>query len=139
AGSMYASVLDLGRFLSALFAGGTGPNGQVLQPETLEQMWTPQYAAPGERTGFGIGFAIGELDGRRRIGHGGAIYGFATDLAALPAEKLGAAVVVTLDMTNSVAERITDAALRLMLAKKLGEPLPEIRVPGPVPAERAEG
>jgi CubicO group peptidase (beta-lactamase class C family) len=128
AGSMYASVMDLARFMSALFAGGRGANGQVLQPETLETMWTPQYAAPGERTGFGIGFAIGELDGHRRIGHGGAIYGFATDLAALPDERIGAAVVITLDITNSVAERISDAALRLMLAARNGEPLPDIKL-----------
>ena len=26
------------------------------QAETLEQMWTPQFAKPGEKTGFGIGF-----------------------------------------------------------------------------------
>jgi CubicO group peptidase (beta-lactamase class C family)/D-alanyl-D-alanine dipeptidase len=137
AGSMYASVEDLARFMSVLFAAGRGPGGQVLRPETLEAMWTPQYAPEGQRTGFGIGFAIDELEGHRRIGHGGAIYGFATDLAALPEEKLGAAVVVTLDIANPVAERISDAALRLMLARKEGRPLPEIRIPEAVPEERA--
>ncbi|HTU89296.1 MAG TPA: serine hydrolase domain-containing protein, partial [Gemmataceae bacterium] len=40
AGSMYTNVLDLGRFLRVLFAGGKGPHGQMLKPETLEQMWT---------------------------------------------------------------------------------------------------
>ncbi len=138
AGSMYASVLDLASFMSTLFAGGAGPNGQVLRRETLEAMWTPQYAPPGENTGFGIGFAIGELEGHRRIGHGGAIYGFATDLAALPDDSLGAAVVITADMTNAVAERITDTALRLMLAKRNGEPLPAVRIPEPVSAQRAQ-
>ena len=137
AGSMYASVLDLATFMSALFAGGTGAEGQVLEAATLEQMWTPQYAAPGQNTGYGIGFGIGELEGQRRIGHGGAIYGFATDLAALPDDRLGAAVVVTLDITNSVAERISGAALRLMLAAKQDAPLPEIRIPTPIAPERA--
>jgi CubicO group peptidase (beta-lactamase class C family)/D-alanyl-D-alanine dipeptidase len=137
AGSMYASVLDLGRFLGALFAGGQTSSGRVLQRATLEQMWTPQYAPPGQRTGFGIGFALGELDGHRRIGHGGAIYGFATDLAALPDERLGAAVAITLDVTNSVAERISGAALRLMLAAKHGRPLPDIRIPTAIPVARA--
>ena len=136
AGSMYASVIDLGRFLSVLFAGGTGPNGPVLKRETLEAMWKPQFAAPGERTGFGIGFSIDELEGRRRIGHGGAIYGFATDLAALPDEKLGAVVVITTDVTNTVAERITGSALQLMLAAKQGKPLAEIRIPQAIPVSR---
>jgi serine beta-lactamase-like protein LACTB len=137
AGSMYASVLDLGRFLSVLFAGGQSGNNRVLRRRTLEQMWTPQYSAPGQRTGFGIGFALGELDGRRRIGHGGAIYGFATDLAALPDDRLGAALAITLDVTNSVAERISSAALRLMLAAKQRRPLPAIQMPDAVPQARA--
>src|SRR5690606_1940144 len=71
-------------------------------------------------TGFGIGFAIGELDGRRRIGHGGAIYGFATELAFLPNEKLGVVAVTTLDVANVVVERIADHALRAMLAARAG-------------------
>src|SRR5262249_34484146 len=93
AGSMYSTVTDLTRFLGVLFAGGRGPNGAVLKPETLEQMWTPQFAKPEQKTGFGIGFHLTEFEGRRRVGHGGAIYGFATELAALPAEKLGVVVV----------------------------------------------
>ncbi|MGH7505118.1 MAG: serine hydrolase [Longimicrobiales bacterium] len=137
AGSMYSTVLELGEFMSVLFAGGRGPGGQVLQRETLERMWTPQFAPEGARTGYGIGFAISELNGRRRIGHGGAIYGFATDLAALPDDRLGAAVVSTLDITNPTVERISDAALRLMLAAKEDRPLPEIRIPEAVDAERA--
>jgi CubicO group peptidase (beta-lactamase class C family)/D-alanyl-D-alanine dipeptidase len=145
AGSMYSSVLELGGFMSVLFAGGRGPGGQVLRRETLEQMWTPQFrpttgggdTAAAARTGYGIGFAISQLNGKRRIGHGGAIYGFATDLAALPDDRLGAAVVSTLDITNAAAGRISDAALRLMLAAKEGRALPEVRIPGPVGAERA--
>jgi D-alanyl-D-alanine dipeptidase len=137
AGSMYSTVLDLGRFLSVLFAGGQAPGGQILRRETLEQMWTPQFAPPNTRTGFGIGFAVSELEGTRRIGHGGAIYGFSTDLAALPDQKLGAAVAITLDVTNSSAERISGAALRLMLAAKQGRALPDIGIPAAVPPERA--
>src|SRR5690606_30184476 len=45
---------------------------------------------------------------------------------------------VTLDITNSVAERISDAALRLMLAAKNGEPLPEIRMPEAIEPARAQ-
>ena len=32
---------------------------------------------------FALGFAIGELEGRASYGHGGAIYGFATQLCIL--------------------------------------------------------
>jgi D-alanyl-D-alanine dipeptidase len=43
---------------------------------------------------FGIGFRVGQLDGHRKMGHGGAVYGFATQLDALPDEQLGVAASV---------------------------------------------
>ena len=70
AGCMYSTVLDLGRFLSVLFHQGQGPHGRVLQAATLEKMWTPQFAKPDEKSGFGIGFYVSQLDGHRVIGHG---------------------------------------------------------------------
>jgi CubicO group peptidase (beta-lactamase class C family)/D-alanyl-D-alanine dipeptidase len=124
AGSMYAPVTDLARFLSAVFADGVGVNGPVVSATTLREMLTPQFAAPDARTGFGIGFALGELDGHPRVGHGGAIYGFATELAALPDEKLGVVAVTTMDGANAVVGRIADYALQLMLAVGRGDPLP---------------
>lgn len=124
AGSMYATMPDLGRFMSVLFAGGRGPGGQVVKRETLDTMWTPQFADAGSKTGFGIGFAIRELDGARVVRHGGAIYGFATELAALPDERLGVAVSISKDGANAVAGQIANAALRLMRAAKAGSALP---------------
>jgi serine beta-lactamase-like protein LACTB len=137
AGSMYSTVTDLGRFLSVLLAGGRGPHGPLVRPETLEEMWKPQFAKPGEKEGFGIGFMIGELNGRRRVGHGGAIYGFSTELAALPAEKLGVVVIASRDVTNAVTSHIADVALRQMLAARAGKPLPAIEETTPLEPERA--
>ncbi|MFV1987572.1 MAG: serine hydrolase [Gemmatimonadota bacterium] len=124
AGSMYAPVTDLARFMSAVFAGGDGAEGRVVADTTLAEMLTPQF---GEDSGFGIGFRLGTLDGHRFAGHGGAIYGFATQLSMLPDEKLGAIAVTSMDVANTVTDRIADYALRLMLAAKAGEPLPDVR------------
>jgi serine beta-lactamase-like protein LACTB len=139
AGSMYSTVEDLGHFLSVLFAGGRGPGGAVLKRETLEQMWTPQFAKPGDKTGFGIGFQLTEFEGRRRVGHGGAIYGFATELAALPEDKLGVVVIASRDCVNPVASRIADVALRNMLAVRAGKPLPGIEEPQRLAVADARG
>lgn len=138
AGSMYATVLDLGRFLSMLFAGGTGPGGRIVEAETLESMWTPQFQPEGTRTGAGLGFFVSELDGRRVVRHGGAIYGFATELAALPDERLGVVVVTSMDIANPVVERIATAALRSALAVRTGADLPELAPTEPLSPERAE-
>ncbi len=133
AGSMYTTVTDLCRFMSAMFAGGRGAHGRVLRPESVRAMWVPQFAEPGARTGFGIGFHVDTLDGLREVGHGGAIYGFATELAMLPDERLGVAVVTTMDAANVVTSRIADAALRAMLAARQHSSMPEWTETDPVP------
>src|SRR5690606_1014997 len=136
AGSMYSTVTDLGRSLSMLFADGRAASGeQVLSRESLEEMWRPQFAEPGAMAGYGLGFVVSTLDGHRRVGHGGAIYGFATALAALPDQKLGVVAVTTVDAANAVTDRIADAALRLMLAARQGLPLPVPDTTLPVSAE----
>jgi CubicO group peptidase (beta-lactamase class C family)/D-alanyl-D-alanine dipeptidase len=133
AGSMYSTVRDLARFASVLFAGGRAGNIQVLKPETLEQMWTPQF----EKTGYGIGFRLSRMDGHRWVGHGGAIYGFATELAALPDDKLGVVVVTTDDSANAVVNHIADQALRLMLAARNNQALPGAETSQPFSADEA--
>jgi serine beta-lactamase-like protein LACTB len=127
AGNLYSTVLDLGQVLRFLFAGGRTPDGkQLLQRETLESMYVPQFVKPGEKTGFGISFFVSEFEGKRRIGHSGAIYGFATEFAALPDDKLGVAVIASMDVSNAVTRRVADVALRQMLAVRQGKPLPAI-------------
>ena len=127
-GTLYTSVLDLGRFLIALFAD----SNPVVSHTTLERMWVPQFVDSGATEGNGLGFFVSRFDGHRRVGHDGAIYGFATTLAALPDERLGVVVVTTLDGANSVTDRITDAALRAMLAVRSGVPVPEPPETGPL-------
>jgi CubicO group peptidase (beta-lactamase class C family)/D-alanyl-D-alanine dipeptidase len=139
AGNLYSTVLDLSRFLVALFNDGQAPGGRLLKPETLRQMWTVQPGTAADQRKFGIGFAIGELDGNLLVGHGGAIYGFATELAALPDQKLGAVVIATKDLANAVVKRVADEALRRLLARRAGKNkiLPDVAWPEGLPAERA--
>jgi CubicO group peptidase (beta-lactamase class C family)/D-alanyl-D-alanine dipeptidase len=137
AGCMYSTVTDLAQFLMALFNGGHGPKTQVIKRETLEQMWVPQFAKPEQKKGYGLGFAVSELEGHRVIGHGGAIYGFATEVVGMPEEKLGVVTVTTTDATNAVTNAVARQALQLMLALRSGKPLPESKATKPVPVELA--
>ena len=137
AGSMYSTVLDLARFMGAMYGRGNGENGRILSPETLESMWQPQFAEPGATEGYGLGFGVQERFGQRWLGHGGAIYGFSTQLAFLPDAQLGVAVVSAVDGTNTFSSRVADAALALMLAASAGEPLPDEPLRGTDPVEPA--
>jgi len=137
AGNLVSTVLDLGRFLSCLFAGGRVTGGAVVKPETLRLMMEPQPGKVGESPTFGLGFALSQLDQERRIGHGGAVYGFATQLEALPDKKLGAIVITTRDCANGIARHVAETALRLMLAVRQSRPLPLIETTLPILQERA--
>jgi CubicO group peptidase (beta-lactamase class C family)/D-alanyl-D-alanine dipeptidase len=137
-GSMYSTVLDLGRFVEMLFARGVASNGQrVVSAATLDAMWTPQFAASGAKTGFGIGFNIGQLNGHRTVGHGGAIYGFATQLLALPDDSLGVVVTATLDAANAVTDHIAEAAVRMMLETRDAKPIAIADTTSALPPGRA--
>ena len=137
AGSMYSSMPDLGRFISMLFDGGMGANARVLKPASLQEMWRPQFAPAGTTRGSGLGFVVGSLDARRMVEHGGAIYGFATQLSALPDENLGVAVSAAKDGVNALTTRIAHESLRLMLALRKKEALPTLVVTSPVPLSLA--
>lgn len=137
AGNMYSSVTDLARFVSCLFNEGRTATGSIIKPETLAQMTTPIRNREGKPQGFGLGFHIQKLDGHTKIGHGGAVYGFSTQLEALPERRLGAVAASALDGTNGVARRLTDYALRLMIAVQDGQPLPDYHATIPLPRERA--
>jgi CubicO group peptidase (beta-lactamase class C family) len=93
AGNMYSTVLDQGRFLSSLFSGGQGLNGRILKAATLQQMFAPQ----GSDSGFGLGFALLNVDGLKMVGHRGGIYGFSTEVLAMPTERIGAVVMTNMD------------------------------------------
>lgn len=134
AGSMYATMPELAQFMRVLFNGGA----PLLKSETLQEMWTPQFAPPGATSGFGLGFALGTLEGERVVRHGGAIYGFATELAVMPQARLGVAVSISKDFANAVATRIANNALRLALDARNGRSGTEPRVTKALSVEQAQ-
>ncbi|HKV75713.1 MAG TPA: serine hydrolase [Gemmatimonadales bacterium] len=130
AANLYTSVLELGRFESALFAGGRG----VVSPDVLSSMLQPQA---GPSSPFGLAFELGSLEGHRTAGHGGVAFGYATTVLTVPEQKLGVVVVATQYWTNAVTDRIARETLRMAMAAKAGASLPRIEQPDSVPAELA--
>ena len=131
AGNLYATLDDMAAFMRALLRKSIPGIGE----EILGSMWEP--AVPTGRGGhWGLGFAVGELRGFRWVGHGGAVYGYATQLMVLPDAGIGACVVSTIDASNVVAGRIARYALELLLAEKgLGPVPPSPARPSPLAPE----
>jgi D-alanyl-D-alanine dipeptidase len=137
AGNLYSSVLDLSKFLVCIFNNGRAGASRIISPETLELMATPVQDSEGKPQGFGLGFQVQDFEGMTKIGHGGAVYGFSTQLEALPERQLGVAAAASLDGSNGLVGRLADYALRLMLAAQDAKPLPSYQMTGPIPAARA--
>ena len=142
AGNLYATVDDLARFARCLNRQGALDDGNnktsnLLKPETIEQMFTPAKSADGTPQNFALGFRIKQLDGHRQVGHGGAVYGCATQLELLPDDQLAVVAAASLDCANGTVEKLCEYALRLMLAARAGQPLPDYETTIDVPAERA--
>ncbi len=129
AGNLFTTADDLARFLSMLAADGQSPNGRLLKPETLTQMFTPQLT--GATDGYGIGFGIGDLQGFKVVRHNGAVYGHSTSVAFLPEVKLGVVVLGNADIVNARITRLANLTLSLMLEAKRGVKLPV--VPSTIP------
>ena len=116
AGDLYTTAEDLAIFLRVLFAGGRSGNTQVIKPETLAEMWTAQLTS--DTNGFGIGFLVGHANGKKTIGHSGAVYGFTSSLAAIPEDRLGVIVLANDDLAVAAVERINNAAWRMLRDRK---------------------
>ena len=123
AGSLYTTTGDLGRFAQALLNKGGIPSGRMLKVASLDEMWRRQYPASGARI-FGLGFVVADMDGKRVVGHGGAIYGHSTQLLVMPEAGLGVVAFTTVDASNPITNKLADYALRTVLALKTGTEAP---------------
>ncbi|MEQ1770205.1 MAG: serine hydrolase domain-containing protein [Devosia sp.] len=110
AGGLVATIDELAQFGRALLSDPV-----IVSRERLAAMWQVPDGSP---TGYGQGFMIGTLDGHRTVGHGGVVYGYASELVLLPEAGLGIAMVATLDATNETVIRLCRYALGLVLAER---------------------
>ncbi len=136
AGNVYSTASDMAKFAMCLLRGGFAPDGRSLvSPASLETMWTgvgrrpPGYS--GSQRAYGLGFGIGTVDGWKSVGHGGAVYGYATQLAVLPHAGLAVLIFSTLDFSNQIADRLARRALQLGLAERLMGAVPPLPTPYP--------
>ena len=141
AGGLNSSVLDLGRFLSMVFAQGRVGEQQIVKRETLAEMLRPQNRGVALDVGFGtgLGWMLSTLgtDAIRNAGpvihHNGATVMFRSQMFALPEHKLGVVVLSNASTAGEAVNRIAGEALSFALEAKSG-----IRQPALQKLPRAE-
>jgi len=92
AGGISSTAFDMGRFGQALLNGGELDGKQILKPETLKAMFTPQFRANDQLPPICMGFYETWRNDLRWIGHGGDLIAFHSFFAIEPAQKLVAFV-----------------------------------------------
>jgi CubicO group peptidase (beta-lactamase class C family)/D-alanyl-D-alanine dipeptidase len=125
AGSLYTTLRDLAHATQLFLGGATSGGGLVVSRASLDEMWRPQFEKSGATSGFGLGFHVDQLDGVRRVGHDGAIYGFSTTLQLLPEQHLGVVAIAAMDCVHGVVDKLAEFALRVQLHERgLGPDVP---------------
>ncbi len=76
AGSLYSTVLDLAKWDRAL------SDGKLISKEAYRKMYTTA------KNDYAYGWGVMTISGRKRIGHGGGINGFITQIVRYPDDKL---------------------------------------------------
>lgn len=116
AGGIRSTVSDLLRWHQALFGG------KLLKPESLALMLEPTRLKDGRTTAvarkpgrngkppldYGLGLEVGSRDGRRMIGHGGAINGFSSLIYTFPDSH--ATIVVLTNTDSGVGDSLSQIA-----------------------------
>lgn len=140
AGGMNSSVLDLGRFLSMVFAQGRAAGGaSVLRPQSVSEMLTVQNGGVSLDMGFanGLGWMLSTLGPRTIQGagpvahHSGATVNFRSQMYALPEHRLGVVVLTNDAAGQRAVDRVAVRALSLLLQARTGIRQPEPAKPEP--------
>lgn len=112
-GAFVSTVIDLARLESALWSG------RVVSAQTLKLMETPTRlndGSPAKRSenslGYGLGWDVSLIDGKRRVAHGGALAGFRTIYSRYPDQ--GWAVIALTNSTSARSDVLEGAVAKLL-------------------------
>ena len=117
AGSMFTNVGDLSRFIIAFVNGGRLEGKQVLSPQVIATLSTPQVSIPSQpKAKYGYGLMFGSYRGVRVVEHGGSRSGYGSVIKMAPDHRF--AVIVLGNRTGVSLNKTAEKAMELMLPLK---------------------
>jgi len=112
AGGFNASAEDLLRFVISV------GSGELLKPETVNQMWTAQRTSDGTKSVFGLGWGVSAWRGETKmVGMNGLELSTAAFLRYLPESGVGVALLCNAEGARGLSEMV-GAVLDATAAKK---------------------
>lgn len=110
-GGILSTAPDMALWAQAMMSGN------LLKPEAIAQAWTPARLNNGHNTGYGFGWAVGDVEGHREINHsGGHATGFTSHLGIYPEDRLAVVVLVNRGGANpgAIARRVAACYLPVL-------------------------
>ncbi|HEX6730190.1 MAG TPA: serine hydrolase [Pyrinomonadaceae bacterium] len=125
AGAIKSSVADMAQWLRLQLGRGTFVGKKIFGSDRSREMWTPHIvvSAISEQAEkfnptthfnlYGLGWSIGDYQGRKVISHGGGLDGMVSRVALLPEENLGLVVLTNSEsvVPNIISNKIVDMFL----------------------------
>lgn len=121
AGAIASNVNEMANWLITQLNHGKMPSGEILFSEKQQaQMWHPHITRLASKSaftdyrqqfrGYGLGWAIEDYFGYKKLGHGGGILGMVSQVTLLPEKELGI-VVLSNQQAFSALSAITHEVL----------------------------
>ena len=114
AGDLLTNVDDLIVWDTALYSN------MLVGQEVLKQAFAPFILNNGKEAGYGLGWFVDDLKGRKMVYHGGGIYGYIAHIIRLPEEQIFVAL-----LSNRIDKRAnppTQVVAEMVAAIVLGDP-----------------
>ncbi|HEY1771625.1 MAG TPA: serine hydrolase [Gammaproteobacteria bacterium] len=114
AGAINSSVREMSQWMRMLLADGMYEGKQILRPETIQEMETPQMLIGGKGGeaqflaalnpdshfyAYGLGFFMQDYAGTKVVWHSGHIDGMSAGLGLVPSRHLGVVVLSNMDQS----------------------------------------
>ncbi len=119
AGSLGSSVVDLLAWQRALI------HSRAVNPASFASMTAPGVLNDGSAIDYGYGLGLSEMEGHRKIQHGGGINGFRTQLSYYPDDEL---TVVVLANIGSADPAVLESRIAHSMLGIADEPLVEVEL-----------
>lgn len=120
AGAVYSTTGDLYLWHKAL------QKNSILSESQQEKAYTPV------KNKYGYGWVIDSTEGKRRVGHGGGIHGFVTNIARVPEDDI--CIILLSNASNPTLAEITKSIFAILYGKEYK--LPAERTAVTLPEEK---
>jgi len=124
--SIYSSVMDLGQYMNMLLADGSYGGREILEQETIAEMFKVQNGNVALDMGIkcGLGWFIeqGSVEGANNVvRHGGTTMLFSSEMILLPEHHLGVVVLANTKGSRKVVSRLAERVLQAALEEGKGD------------------